>query len=77
MNKEIMNINMFHVEIQKEDLVIYGDRGGAKHYEIHIKLDENYKATSISKACMYRLKQIIKDARDSIIEVNNSIKNWI
>jgi hypothetical protein len=74
-NKEIINLNVYWSELKDDQLILYGDRGNDKQYEIRIKLDE-YKSTSIARDCKKYLVNKMMKFKNHIDEVTNYLKNY-
>ncbi len=75
-NKETINLNIFHSELQKDELVLFGDRGGDKRYEIRIKLDEDWKATVIAEKCKLRLVKKIQETRKYLQSIHDYLSAY-
>ncbi len=74
-SKEIVNLRMYHVELKNEILILHGTRGNDKHYQIKIKLDQDWKASCIAEHCILHFRRIANNATKCLVVIKSFIKS--
>ncbi len=72
-----INLNVFHSELQDDELVLFGDRGGDNRYEIRIKLDEDWIATTIAEKCKLRLINKIQKTHKYLKSIHDYLSPYV